>query len=107
MWDLAFVVFSWVPLHARHVAAADGFTDVGGRPRRLRRLLDAYGYEGSAGDVLDVVHARVAAHAQGIRRQAAAGDPPSVRLVDAGVADDLDQALLELDRDPALRPPGY
>ncbi|GLY24098.1 phosphotransferase [Micromonospora sp. NBRC 101691] len=25
-WDVAFTAFAWVPLHARHVAAAEGFT---------------------------------------------------------------------------------
>lgn len=46
IWDLAFAAFSWVPLHARHVVAAEGFTDFDARPRRLRLLLDAYGWTG-------------------------------------------------------------
>lgn len=28
-WDLAFTAFAWVPLHARHVVAAEGFTHSG------------------------------------------------------------------------------
>ncbi len=35
-WDLAFTAFAWVPLHARHVVQAEGFTDFGDRARRLR-----------------------------------------------------------------------
>ena len=31
-WDLALTAFSWVPLHARHVVAAEGFTDFAARP---------------------------------------------------------------------------
>jgi Phosphotransferase enzyme family len=31
-WDVAFAAFSWVPLHARHVVAREGFTDFEGRP---------------------------------------------------------------------------
>ena len=37
LWDLAFVVFSWVPLHARDVVTAEGFTRFADRPRRLPR----------------------------------------------------------------------
>ena len=39
--DVAFTAFAWVPLHARHVVAAEGFTAVADRPRRLRLFLDA------------------------------------------------------------------
>jgi len=31
-WDLAFTAFAWVPLHARHVVAAEGFTSFADRP---------------------------------------------------------------------------
>jgi len=97
IWDLAFTAFSWVPLHARDVVAAEGFTDFDARPRRLRLLLDAYGFSGSVGAVLDAVRARTTAHARGLRDLAAAGDPLFARLVDSGVADALDRAITELD----------
>jgi hypothetical protein len=99
-WDLAFAAFSWVPLHARHVAAAEGFTDFAARPRRLDRFLRAYGWAATTGEFLDVVEARVKAHADGIRDLAAAGDEVSKRLLQQAVADDLDQALAELDSFP-------
>jgi len=70
-WDLAFAGFSWVPLHA-------------------------YGWAATAAEFLEVVQARVKAHADGIRDLAAAGDEASGRLLRQGVADDLDQALAEL-----------
>lgn len=103
IWDLAFVAFSWVPLHARHVVAPEGFTDFGARPRRLRVLLDAYGYTGSPAAVLDTVTARVAAHARGVRELAAGGDQLFARLLASGVTEDLDRASAELANDPALQ----
>ncbi|KAB2361764.1 phosphotransferase [Actinomadura montaniterrae] len=96
-WDLAFAAFSWVPLHARHVAGPLGFTAFETRPERLRRFLGVYGWGGSAADLLGVVRERVAAHAGGIRALAAAGDDAFVRLRDQGVPDDLERALVELD----------
>lgn len=97
--DLAFVTFSWVPLHARDVVAAEGFTRFADRPRRLRLLLDAYGYEGDVQTVLDAVQTRISDHAAGIRELAAAGDPLFTRLVDLGVIDGLDRALQQLEDD--------
>ncbi len=103
IWDLAYVVFSWVPLHARDVVADEGFADFAGRPRRLRLLLDGYGYAGPVRDVLDAVRARVEAHAHDVRTLAAGGNPLFLRLVESGVTDRLDRALSELDRDRTLR----
>lgn len=99
LWDLAFVVFSWVPLHARDVVAAEGFTCFEDRPRRLRLLLDAYGYTGTVPCLLEAVEARVADHARGLRELAAAGDPLFTRLVKDGVIDGLDRALAGLRED--------
>jgi len=45
-WDLAYVAFSWVPLHARDVVEAEGFSDFAERPARLLRLLRRYGWKG-------------------------------------------------------------
>ncbi|MDO0934239.1 aminoglycoside phosphotransferase family protein [Streptomyces sp. DG2A-72] len=95
-WDLAFTAFSWVPLHARHVVAAEGFTDFTARPRRLHRFLDVYGWSGSRTSFIEVVQARAQAHAEGIRRLAAGGDPLFDKLLRQGVAADLDRAIIEL-----------
>jgi hypothetical protein len=95
-WDLAFAAFSWVPLHARHVIAAEGFTDLAARPGRLHRFLRTYGWSATTAEFLQVVEARVKAHAEGIRQLAAAGDEVFRQLLRRGVADDLDQALAEL-----------
>jgi aminoglycoside phosphotransferase (APT) family kinase protein len=97
-WDLAFAAFSWVPLHARHVVAQEGFTDLSTRPARLRLFLAEYGWTRTTSEFLDVVRARIYAHAAGVRNLAAASDPLFTRLIAQGVADDLDTALAELNQ---------
>lgn len=95
--DLAFVALTWVPLTARDVAAADGFPRGPDRGRRLALLLDAYGWEGSAAEVLDAVRRRAVEHAAGLRAAAADGYGPAVALVAEGVADGFDRAVAEID----------
>jgi aminoglycoside phosphotransferase (APT) family kinase protein len=95
-WDLAFTAFGWVPLHARHVVAAEGFTAFADRPRRLRLFLDAYGWDGPVDRFLDTVRQRVRASADGIRRTAKAGDPAYRRMIEQGVDAALETAVDEL-----------
>ena len=85
-----------MPPHSRHIVAPEGFTDFAARPRRLDRFLLAYGWSATAAQFLDVVQARVTAHADGIRDRAASGDPAFVRLLRQGIPDALDQAVAEL-----------
>jgi len=99
--DLAFVALTWVPLTARDVAAADGFPPGLDRERRLRLLLDAYGWTGPVGEVLAAVRTRALDHAAGLRAAAAAGYGPAVELVAEGVADAFDRAVSELDASSA------
>lgn len=99
LWDLAVVVFSWVPLHARDVVTAEGFTRFADRPRRLGLLLDSCGYTGSLSTVLEAVDARIVDHGRGVRELAAAGRPLFTRLVKGGVIDGLDGALVRLRED--------
>lgn len=99
LYGLAFVVFSWVLLHARDLAAADGFTRHADRPRRLRLLLDAYGYPGQVSTLLEVIRTRIDDHIEGLRQLAATGDPLFVRLLDDGVPEALERALVQLDED--------
>jgi hypothetical protein len=101
-WDLAFTAFGWVPLHARHVVAAEGFTAFADRPRRLRLFLDAYGWDGPLGHFIGTVRARVSASAHGIRRNAAAGDPAYQRMIERGNDADLETAVDELADFPAV-----
>ena len=95
-WDLAFVAFSWVPLHARAVVTAEGFTDFASRPARLRRLLARYGWEGDSREFIGLVQARARASADGIRQLARDGDPLFARLLAQGAATHLDTAVIEL-----------
>lgn len=99
LWDLAFVALSWVPLHSRDVAASEGFTAFEDRPRRLRLLLAAYGYDGAIGDLLEAVQARLVDHIEGIEELAGAGDPLFGRLLDDGVVANLERARAELAED--------
>jgi Phosphotransferase enzyme family len=95
-WDLAFTAFAWVPLHARHVVTAEGFTAFSERPRRLRLFLDTYGWSGHLGQCIEMVRHRVSASAQGIRRIAAAGDPAYQYMIERGVDAALETAVDEL-----------
>ena len=99
VWDLAFVACAWVPLHARDVAAREGFTDFDDRPRRLRLLLDTYRYDGTVSDLIEVVQARIRDHIRGIKELANEGDPLILRLIDDGVITRNERALDELSRD--------
>ncbi|MFI5912468.1 phosphotransferase [Dactylosporangium sp. NPDC051541] len=94
--DLAFTAFAWVPLHARHVVAAEGFTELAERPRRLRLFLDTHGWNGPVQQFIEAVRGRVTASADGIRRLAIAGDPAYQRMVEQGVDRSLDTAVSEL-----------
>ncbi|WP_432541950.1 phosphotransferase [Kineococcus sp. SYSU DK002] len=95
--DLAFLALTWVPLTAHDVARADGFPAGTDRPRRLRLLLRAYGWEGSTEEVLDAVRERALQHAAGLRQAAADGYGPAVELIAEGVADDFERAVGTLD----------
>ena len=96
-WDLAYAASSWVPLHARAVATEEGFTDFAARPRRLRRFLEVYGWSGDLRAFIAVVHDRVQAHLADLLALAAGGDPDFVRLLAAGTADRLRDALREME----------
>jgi hypothetical protein len=95
-WDLAYVAFSWVPLHARHVAEREGFTAFGARADRLRLLLDEYGWREPVSAFLGVVAERVSAHIAGLRSLAAAGDPLFIHIVERGAIQDMETALAGL-----------
>jgi hypothetical protein len=95
-WDLAYAAFSWVPLHALHIVAEEGYTDFGGRPRRLRRFLDGYGDGIDRAGFPDLIRARVQDSIDGLHRLAAGGDPDATQLVADGAAADMLTALREL-----------
>ncbi|ABS03470.1 putative TfxG-like immunity protein against TfxA-like peptides [Kineococcus radiotolerans SRS30216 = ATCC BAA-149] len=97
--DLAFLALTWVPLTAPDIARGDGFAPGTDRPRRLRLLLDAYGWRGSTEEVLRAVRERALQHADGLERAAAEGYGPAVDLVAEGVAEDFRRAVTTLEAD--------
>lgn len=96
--DLAYVALWWVPLHARHVVAPLGFTQVHDRARRLHLLLDAYGYDGDRVAFRGAVASRARLNASVIRRKAK-HDPIYRALLPQ--AEDLEQAAQEVERGSA------
>ncbi len=94
--DVASVAFSWVPLHARRVVSAEGFTAFARVPARLRLFLDAYGWSGPAADVIATVRAQLLVQVDRLRRTAAAGDPAHLAMLRRGTDRDLLQAYAEL-----------
>jgi Phosphotransferase enzyme family len=83
--DLAWVAFSWTPLHAPEVVAREGFTALLSRRERLERLLSAYGWQGTSDEVLARVDARLRHQIQAMRATAGAGDPAYQRMLDQGL----------------------
>jgi hypothetical protein len=95
-WDLALTAFAWIPLHARHIVAAEGFTAFEDRLRRLRLFLAAYGWTEPVDAFIETVRQRVSASADGMRRLAAAGDPAFQLMLRQGVDTALETAVDEL-----------
>jgi len=95
--DLAWVAFSWVPLHARKIVLEEGFTAFGKRRERLEAFLRSYRWDGTPNDVLELVRQRVQAQLAIIESVAAAGDATYQRMLAHGVDRNLQAALTDLD----------
>ncbi|MFI7705121.1 phosphotransferase [Nonomuraea sp. NPDC049480] len=95
--DVAWLALCWVPLHARDVAASEGFTDYEARPARLRLFLETYGWTGDPEILIRDIQERMRVRAAQIRRLGVGGEELYARLLRRGVADDLDRAVRELD----------
>lgn len=93
--DVAWVAFSWTPLHAPHVVAAEGFTDLGSRLSRLSVFLREYRWQGTTSDVLDLVAERLTVQLT-LMTRAASTDPTYQRMLAAGRHQDLTVALDQL-----------
>ncbi|MEU0090166.1 phosphotransferase [Kribbella sp. NPDC006257] len=93
--DVAWVAFSWTPLHAPHVVAAEGFTDLDSRLPRLADFLRAYGWQGTTGDILDLIAERLTLQLT-VMNQNAADDPTYQRMLAVGRDRDLAIALDQL-----------
>ncbi len=93
--DVAWVAFSWTPLHAPHVVAAEGFTDLDSRLPRLTHFLRAYHWQGTTDDILNLVAERLTLQLT-LMTQAATTDPTYQRMLTAGRDHDLTVALNQL-----------
>lgn len=94
--DLAYSALTWVPLHARRVVEKQGFTAFDDRSRRLRLLLDAYGYEGDRAAFGGTVVERARINARAIHGMK--GTPYYETLLP--FAADLEQAAAEIEALP-------
>lgn len=94
--DVAWVAFSWTPLHAAHVVAAEGFTGLASRPRRLSLFLREYDWAGTTQDVLELIATRLNHQLAVMHDNATAGDATYQRMLDADRHHDLQVALEEL-----------
>ncbi|TDC21979.1 phosphotransferase [Kribbella albertanoniae] len=93
--DVAWVAFSWTPLHAPHVVAAEGFTDLDSRLPRLSHFLREYHWQGTTDDILNLVAERLTLQLT-LMTQAATTDPTYQRMLTAGRDHDLTVALNQL-----------
>lgn len=94
--DLAWVVFSWTPLHAAEVVEREGFTAFSKRRERLERLLRAYGWSGTTEQMLTRVDARLRHQVTTMRATAAAGDPAYQRMLEQQLDHALESARAQL-----------
>jgi hypothetical protein len=87
--DLAWSAFSWVPLHAQHVVAAEGFADFDRRRERLSGFLRHYGSPLTPDQILHRLSPMIEAQVEQIRQRAAGGDDAYRRMLQLGRDDDL------------------
>ena len=88
--DLAFTCWSWAPLWSDRAAVEREFGDgsVEASATRLGAVVEAYGPDPeNRSRLLHATRAVMQAHADGLERLAAQGDPAFVSLFESGVAD--------------------
>lgn len=93
--DVAWTAFSRVPLHARQVVEAEGFTEFGRRRDRLDLFLTAYGSALSVADIVSRVQTLIGEQLLLIRRSAQ-HDQTYQRMLDLGRDTDLRTAQDQL-----------
>jgi hypothetical protein len=80
-FDLALSVLWWVPFCTPNPIEQSDLHDIDHRSRRLRLLLDAYGYDADRQEFGTVVVQRARRQAAAIRRMADHGDPAATKLL--------------------------
>jgi hypothetical protein len=94
--DLAWVAFSWTPLHARAVVVAEGFQAFSRRKSRLERFLRAYAWDGTLSAVVDRVGRLLDKQVSVMRAVASSGDPAYEAMLRRGQDRLLERARAEL-----------
>ena len=89
-WDLAFLAWHWVPLHAPSPALA--WRTTAECQRRLRLVVEAYGPTDTS-DLVGRIVERIDASRCGILSRAAAGDVTFARLAREGHAEDMEHSI--------------
>lgn len=99
--DLALVALALVPLTTRDGTA--GVPAPADHARRLRLLLDSYGWDGDERPVVAAARETARQHAVWLRQSAARRYEPAILQVADGVAADFDRAVAALDEDLSRR----
>lgn len=94
--DLAWTAFSWVPLPARRVVSAEGFTEFDRRRQRLEIFLDACTPAIEAEEVLARLDRMLTEQIELMTTLAEGGDQTYRRLVELGRNADLAEARREI-----------
>lgn len=94
--DVAWMAFSWVPLHALDVVETEGFTNFDDRRRRLELFLGEYGIDLTADELLETPRKRLLENIDVMRMTASSGDATYQRMLDLGIDLRLLRALEEL-----------
>ncbi len=82
--------------HLEDQVEAEGFTEFDRRLDRLTMFLDAYGWNGSAHELLPIIRDRTRQGAAVLRRTARGGDAVFEGMVEIGRDHDLDVAAAEI-----------
>ena len=82
--DLAWMAFSWVPLHFREVVEAEGFSQFDDRRRRLELFLQEYGSDLTADELLEILRRRILEINDAMRMTASSGDVTYQRMLNLG-----------------------
>jgi Phosphotransferase enzyme family len=95
--EIAFLAWQWVPLHPPGEARRDGSDPLVDPTRRLRLLLDSYGYQRREG-LIDAVIERIEISRSGIDDRAAQGEAPFVALRNEGYTREMVGLIAHLER---------
>ncbi len=95
--EIAFLAWQWVPLHPPEESRRDGSDPQVDQAKRLRLLLDSYGYQRREG-LIDAVIDRIEISRSGIDDRAALGEAPFVALRHEGYTREMVALIAHLER---------